>query len=515
MDTENAENVAIKKYAAILLRVVIVCAGLAGIIHFDHSFVKWHELLPIQSGWRTASNIHKNWYIDALPCAILFVASACLIIAGYNNKRVGGLMLLLWSVISTSIFFWYDVSNQNWQVKTFTPMFGRRCYYGNWPHYKIGPDNERWGYIDESGKFVIKPQFENASQFSEGLAAVEIENMWRYIDRSGKFASQRRFSQAGSFQNNIAIVRFAGNLDGLIDKNFKFICEPKHQIISPFSEGLASVGPVFDEEDIENFMQNPPKEGDTETIFDKGKYGYINELGKLVIDIKFQEAGDFSDGRAIAIIDGKSVLIDKKGQLVSHLSHRIFGFSEGLGRFRSNGRHGYCDLEGKVAIEPQFDFARHFSEGLACVTDDNYRWGCINKTGKFVIEPQYDYISHFSNGLAVAFTENEMLWIDKAGQVMSRSKRRHCWIGDFKEEMATASNTRRYGYINKNGETVIALKYYHAREFSEGLAAVSILKGSIPFWATYGTVIGLGLVLAGVSHKLKLRDCQKHGQKNT
>lgn len=31
----------------------------------------------------------------------------------------------------------------------------------------------RWGYIDRTGSFVIKPQFRFASEFSEGLAAVD------------------------------------------------------------------------------------------------------------------------------------------------------------------------------------------------------------------------------------------------------------------------------------------------------------------------------------------------------
>src|SRR6185503_11490627 len=33
----------------------------------------------------------------------------------------------------------------------------------------------KYGYMDKSGKLVIKPQFAGASRFSEGLAAVQME----------------------------------------------------------------------------------------------------------------------------------------------------------------------------------------------------------------------------------------------------------------------------------------------------------------------------------------------------
>ncbi len=35
-----------------------------------------------------------------------------------------------------------------------------------------------WGYIDRTGKFVIKPRFADADYFSEGLAPVMINDRW-------------------------------------------------------------------------------------------------------------------------------------------------------------------------------------------------------------------------------------------------------------------------------------------------------------------------------------------------
>lgn len=42
-----------------------------------------------------------------------------------------------------------------------------------------------WGYIDSTGKMVIKPQFDNAEGFYEDRAAVKIKDKWGFIDTNG------------------------------------------------------------------------------------------------------------------------------------------------------------------------------------------------------------------------------------------------------------------------------------------------------------------------------------------
>lgn len=53
-----------------------------------------------------------------------------------------------------------------------------------------------------------------------------------------------------------------------------------------------------------------------------------------------------------------------------------------------------------VVIQPQFDAAESFSEGMAQVKIGN-KWGYIDKTGKLVIPPQFDEAKAFSAGLAL------------------------------------------------------------------------------------------------------------------
>jgi hypothetical protein len=47
--------------------------------------------------------------------------------------------------------------------------------------------NEVWGYINRKGDFVIKPQFQIAKPFYQGLASVFLNGCPGYIDKSGRF----------------------------------------------------------------------------------------------------------------------------------------------------------------------------------------------------------------------------------------------------------------------------------------------------------------------------------------
>ncbi len=82
-------------------------------------------------------------------------------------------------------------------------------------------------------------------------------------------------------------------------------------------------------------------------------------------------------------------------------------------------RWGYIDKTGAFVIEPQFDGADPFSEGLAVVAvcaRRCRRYGYIDKTGTVVIKPQFEWAAEFSEGLAAVGTNSGLFgYIDKTG----------------------------------------------------------------------------------------------------
>jgi hypothetical protein len=59
---------------------------------------------------------------------------------------------------------------------------------------------------------------------------------------------------------------------------------------------------------------------------------------------------------------------------------------EKLYQISVNDKLGFIDKTGKMIIEPKFDDAEPFSEGLAKIYVGK-RYGYIDKTGKYVWEP--------------------------------------------------------------------------------------------------------------------------------
>ena len=90
------------------------------------------------------------------------------------------------------------------------------------------------GFIDKTGKVVIKPEFRETNGFSEGLAAVKIIGndgtyVWGYIDRAGKFAVEPRFNEAQPFAGGLAHVSTLDGKRQLIDRDGKTVWQVSKQ----------------------------------------------------------------------------------------------------------------------------------------------------------------------------------------------------------------------------------------------------------------------------------------------
>jgi hypothetical protein len=91
-------------------------------------------------------------------------------------------------------------------------------------------------------------------------------------------------------------------------------------------------------------------------------------------------------------------------------------FQEGMASFKINGRWGFFNLKGEVAIAPQFDEVSVFSEGLASAQRDE-KWGVIDASGQWVVAPKWArQPGAFSTGLANVCEDEKCGYIDRKGE---------------------------------------------------------------------------------------------------
>jgi len=152
------------------------------------------------------------------------------------------------------------------------------------------------------------------------------------------------------------------------------------------------------------FIQSRAQAGASPKLFviwdARGKFGYMDSSGKVVIPPQFDQAYPFTEGVAAVRIGDQAGFIDPSGKPVAPFRfYTASPFSDGVAEvsvIEGSGqkRHfpcGYVDHALQFVIEPQTKFSceEPFHEGFAVVTtyDDGYGatlYGYQDKTGKYI-----------------------------------------------------------------------------------------------------------------------------------
>ncbi len=289
------------------------------------------------------------------------------------------------------------------------------------------------GFINKNGEVVIKPQYRDVQQYSDGLAAVK----FTLVD--GKIVDE--------FTTNKALDEGKLNVEitykwGFIDTTGKVVIQPQYDDVLPFSEGLAAV-----------MNLKEPKQP---------MWGYINTKGKMVIPQMYERVESFNDGIACVRImisgnEGYYGYIDKKNKYIIQPKYPVaYPFYEGLAYVAVKGigkqLDGYfMNIKEEVVI-PLKDMGysgTEFREGWLCV---------LKKVGPGL------YIRSFldKTGQPV-FTHNDIKYYEGKSIGISSA---------LSEGIMVVGSEGKSGYALKTGEVIIPPQYSEAFMFRDGLGLV-------------------------------------------
>lgn len=108
--------------------------------------------------------------------------------------------------------------------------------------YHVGKGVWKMGFIDKTGRFAIEPQYQEAGDFHEGMAAVQVDDKCGFIDKTGKMVIPPQFYGVGNFSDGLALFVNFERKQGFIDKSGEIILGPYDAVLTPFEDGLALVG---------------------------------------------------------------------------------------------------------------------------------------------------------------------------------------------------------------------------------------------------------------------------------
>ncbi|MEZ5306167.1 MAG: WG repeat-containing protein [Pyrinomonadaceae bacterium] len=313
----------------------------------------------------------------------------------------------------------------------------------------IGDDSRRLGFINGRGELKIGFRYYYSHEFSDGMAAVleKKGGKWGYIDETGDLVIQPQFDKAASFSNGRTKVRKDGR-EFFLARDGRVAFETSLFTLG-FKEGLSNARAA-------------------------GKWGFIDQNGKVAIAFRFQGTYPFSENMAAAVDNGLVGYIDRSGDWVieprfppmeNDLDQLFLSyFSEGVAVYREGSNYGYIDRAGNTVIPASFERAQPFSEGLAVVRIGG-KYGFVNKSGEFAIKPRFQFGKSFANGLAPVKDGSKWGFIDSKGN--PKIAPRFESAESFKHGLARVSflgnddhENERHGYINTDGEVVYSWKSF-------------------------------------------------------
>ena len=170
---------------------------------------------------------------------------------------------------------------------------------------------------------VVEPAYDEALEFHDGRAPVQVGEKWGYIDRHGMLVIPEEYALVGEFSEGLAAVaRWRGlgwpTRIGYIDTAGKVVIQVEHYgeiSEAGFRDGRALLWP-------KGLRCHRP-------LRLAKHYGYIDKSGEFAIAPQFDEAKPFSDGLAKVWTDEKAMYIDTTGKVVIdvtlHVHRRLLG----------------------------------------------------------------------------------------------------------------------------------------------------------------------------------------------
>lgn len=307
---------------------------------------------------------------------------------------------------------------------------------------------EKWGYVDKEGNYVINSQFEEAYNFADGLALFKSQDgKYGFISEDGKYAINPIYKDATTFSEGLACVVMENGKPQFINKENKIIFTVDNaDFCFGFSEGMARIkvkgkwgfidkmgkviiNPIYD--NAMEFKEGLALVSKIDETSKEKSWGFIDKLGAVKINFQFINSkdnsfclpGSFNEGLAYISSDGKQWgYINKEGKYQINpqfdgCNYNSISFKNGLTKVNQGGSYGFIDKTGKYVVNPQFKNAYNFaSNGLAAVEHSDGKWGFINKEGKYEINPQFEEIVEgFYNGIAFVKSSDKFGIIDSKG----------------------------------------------------------------------------------------------------
>lgn len=386
----------------------------------------------------------------------------------------------------------YVNKERKWGYADTTGKLIVACTYSRAMPFKNGygavESGDKWGMINLKGRQIVAPAYTTIEADADGIIRARKGAQWFYMDAAGKRIGSMALIMAGSFQNGLAMVKDTNNLYGFMDAGGRMPIPAKYEAITSFnSKGRAAAKLPGSENWI--IINNKNKElARTEATFvgefvrDVAPYrkgmmwGLMDAAGKQLTPPVYEEIQQNPGTLWAYKSNGKYGFMNDEGKVMIAPAYTVsMGFDKKypvavVGNYTSSQVYGMIDEKGRVIIPLNYLTITPISEGYFGLTDFVGRYALANTSGKITTEHLFSALREMHRGVIPARDAMEQwMLVDPYGKVIVENT---AYIGAGSEGFFPAGDGLRFGYLDAKGNHAIEWVYTYITDFTNGVARV-------------------------------------------
>lgn len=247
--------------------------------------------------------------------------------------------------------------------------------------------NEKWGFINENGKEICPPLYDEVSSFNEGLAGIKNNGKWGFVNKNGKEICPPLYNDASSFNEGFAAVK--KNNDWFLINN----------------KGIECLQLLYDEVLFY----------DVYIVRKNDKWGFIDHKGKIIIPVEYNLFRDYDmlHDCFLASKEGKYGIINYDGKIICKVEYDTifvkYMKEVGMYALKKEGKMLLMNPWGQLFIPTAFDSLWHIEDSGVTEVEE-YCLIMVKSEGKFgLYYGNYELVPAMCDSIVVYYNDEKTL----------------------------------------------------------------------------------------------------------
>lgn len=341
----------------------------------------------------------------------------------------------------------------------------------------------KFGYIDEKGKIVIEPIWDNISNFDKyGYARTIKNNKMGVIKKSGESVLENIYDNISILSADEFIV--TNNSKKNLIKNGKKVFEEDCERLDYISDQLYILGKEK-YKDIVCELIHIDKDNNVKILSEEYKniikianntfICQLNSVSKIVVvdnENNLEVKGIDIQNRynKIVYIDSDIIII-KKREAVGIVDYdgleivpfkkykKIENFYNGYSVVQTfDDKYGLINRKGEEIISPKYEYLKSSNKDNRLIFEKNGRYGFMDFNENIVIEPLYKEITDFYGNIAMYTAKDKVGLINENGKLIEE----FLIVSEIKDNMIIAGNEDGFIVMNSENKKIVKIPWSDA-----------------------------------------------------